>query len=72
MQESGASQEETASLEEVAGSPWVGEGTGVSAAKDRDPAFHFQNVRSRARNINYPISVLPALTKLGTERFPGR
>lgn len=59
MQERGASQEETASPEEVAGSPSEGEGTEVSAAKDRDPALHFRIERSGARNINCPIKVLP-------------
>lgn len=44
MQEWGASQEETTSLEEVAGSPWEEEGTEVSAATDKDPAFNFQGV----------------------------
>lgn len=59
MQEPGASQEETASLEEAAGFPWEGEGMEVSAAEDGDQALHFQTVRSRARNINWPIRVLP-------------
>lgn len=35
MQEWGASREETAFLEGVAGYPWEGEGTEVSAAKHR-------------------------------------
>lgn len=41
MQEWGASQEETASLEEAAGSPWEGEGTEVSATNDKKPGFNF-------------------------------
>lgn len=63
MQEWGASQEERAFLVEAAGFPWEGEGTEVSAAKDREPAFNFQTVRSRALNINDPITVLPPPTK---------
>lgn len=63
MQEQGASQEETTSLEEAAGSPWEEEGTEVSVAKDRDTALRFQTVGSRTRNTNYPVRVLPPPTK---------
>lgn len=41
MQEWGASQEEKASLEEAVGSPWEGEGTEVSAAKDKRQSIQF-------------------------------
>lgn len=58
-----ASQEEKAFLEEAAGSPWEGEGTEVSAAKDKDKALYFQSVRNQARNINYPITVFHPLSK---------
>lgn len=63
MKEWEASQEEKAFLEEAAGSPWEGEGTEVSAAKDKDKALNFQSARSQARNLNYPITVFRPPTK---------